>query len=149
MKKLILILTLLLSAYGFAQRDGQMKERIKAQKIAFLTDQLDLTSEEAQQFWPIYNAFEAKAEKVRDKDLREIKMKMRQGNLSDAEANILLDKLTKAENDLHAAKTTLVNDLKKVISAEKIIRLKAAEDAFNKKLLERLREFREKRGNRN
>ncbi|SDS65020.1 hypothetical protein SAMN04515667_2656 [Formosa sp. Hel1_31_208] len=149
MKKLILILTLLLSVYGFAQRDGQMKERIKAQKIAFLTDQLDLSSEEAQKFWPIYNAFEAKAENVRDKDLREIKMKMRQGNLSDAEANLLLDKLTKAENDMHAAKTTLVNDLKKVISAEKIIRLKAAEDAFNKKLLERLREFREKRGKRN
>ena len=42
-----------------------------------------------------------------------------------------------------------MNDLKKVISAEKIIRLKAAEDAFNKKLLERLREFRDKRGNRN
>ncbi|MBO6607044.1 sensor of ECF-type sigma factor [Psychroserpens sp.] len=149
MKKLILILTLFVCANGLAQPNGKMQERIKAQKVAFITEKLNLSTEEAQGFWPIYNAFEAKIEALRKGDLRDVKMKMREGNVSDAEANNLLSKIMNAETEMHSSKMKLMNDLKKVISAEKIIRLKAAEDAFNKKLLERLREFRDKRGNRN
>ena len=149
MKKLILIITLIISANALAQPNEKMQERIKAQKVAFITEKLNLSAEEAQGFWPIYNAFEAKQEALRKGDLREVKMKMRQGNVSDAEANSLLSKIMNAETEMHNSKMKLMNDLKKVISAEKIIRLKAAEDAFNKKLLERLREFRDKRGNRN
>ncbi len=149
MKKLILILALIICANSFAQPSGKMQERIKAQKVAFITEKLSLTTEEAQGFWPIYNAFEAKLEALRKGDLRDVKMKMREGNVSDAEANTLLSKIMNAETEMHNSKMKLMNDLKKVISAEKIIRLKAAEDAFNKKLLERLREFRDKRGNRN
>lgn len=149
MKKLILIITLVICANSFAQQNGKMQERIKAQKVAFITEKLNLSAKEAQGFWPIYNAFEAKIEALRKGDLRDVKMKMREGNVSESEANSLLGKIMSAETEMHNSKMTLMNDLKKVISAEKIIRLKAAEDAFNKKLLERLREFREKRGNRN
>jgi hypothetical protein len=148
MKKLIPIVLFLFSISIFAQGGRkEMQEKIKAQKIAFITDKLSLTAEEAQQFWPIYNAFEAKVEKIKNEDLRAIKMRMRKGDVSDKEADELLDKLLKAEKDMHNAKLELVTNLKKVISSTKIIKLKAAEDQFNKMLLERLREFREKRGN--
>jgi hypothetical protein len=149
MKKIIPIALFLFSVSIFAQGGRkEMQEKIKAQKITFITDKLSLTAEEAQKFWPIYNAFEAKVEKIKDDDLRAIKMKMRKGDVSDREADELLEKLLKAEKDMHDAKLELVTDLKKVISSTKIIKLKAAEDQFNKMLLERLREFREKRGNR-
>ncbi len=149
MKKLILILTLIFCAQGIAQPSAKMQERIKAQKVAFITERLNLSAEEAQGFWPIYNAFEAKLEALRKSDLRDIKIKMREGNVSESEANSLLKKLMNAETQVHNSKMQLMNDLKSVISAEKIIRLKAAEEAFNKKLLERLREFRDKRAKRN
>jgi hypothetical protein len=149
MKKLIPILIFLISFSVFAQPDGKIRERIKAQKVAFITEKLSLTPEEAQGFWPIYNAFEIKTENIRFKDIRAIKIRMRNNpELSEKEADELLDKLIKAEDAMHAAKLNLVNDLKTVISSEKIIKLKAAEDEFNKRLLERLKEFRDKRGNR-
>ena len=66
-------------------------------------------------------------------------------NVSDTEANKLLDNLIIAENKTYEAKVKLVNDLKSAIPAKKIIKLKAVEEAFNRKLLERLRKFREKR----
>ena len=44
------------------------------------------------------------------------------------------------------SKKQLVKDLKGVISPQKIIKLKMAEDAFNRELLEKLRKFRENRG---
>jgi hypothetical protein len=37
-----------------------MFEKIKAEKISFFTSKLDLTSSEAQTFWPVYNEFEKK-----------------------------------------------------------------------------------------
>lgn len=149
MKRLLPLLILLISISAFAQPDGKMKERIKAQKIAFITEKLNLSSDEAEKFWPIYNEFEASTEKVRNEG-RGIKKQMRTNpDMSDAEADALLDKLTKAENDMHVAKVKLVNDLKEVIPSIKIIKLKAAEDSFNRKLLERLKEYREKKGNRN
>jgi len=66
MKKLILIG--MLSIFTFTvivaqERRGpspEMFEKIKAEKISFFTSKLDLTSAEAQAFWPVYNEFEKK-----------------------------------------------------------------------------------------
>lgn len=145
-KKLILIVILLFSITSVAQGGDKIKDKIKAQKVAFITEKLSLTSEEAQKFWPIYNDFETKMEKIRSEDLRDIKTKMRKNpDMPDSEADMLLNKLLKAEKDMHEAKLQLAEDLKSVISSKKIILLKAAEDQFNRKLLERLKQMREKR----
>lgn len=149
MKKLIPILVLLISFSSFAQNGGKMQERIKAQKIAFITEKLSLTTKEAQQFWPIYNAYEAKVEDIKTKDLQPLKQEMRRSDVSDKRANEILEKLMKAETDMHEAKLQLVQDLKEVISSKKIILLKAAEDQFNKILLERLKQMRDKRNRKN
>ena len=150
MKRLIPILVLLIGLSSYAQRDGRMNERIKAQKVAFITEKLSLTAEEAQQFWPIYNAFEEKREGIKSGKLREVKMKIRQNpDMSDSEASKLLEQILNAENEIHNAKMKLANDLQSVLSPKKIIRLRAAEDEFNRILLERLKQMRQKRSNRN
>ena len=38
----------------------EMFEKIRAEKISFLTEKLSLTPSEAQAFWPVYNEFEKK-----------------------------------------------------------------------------------------
>ena len=67
MKKFITALAMLgiafsLGAQAPSQKGNhqQMKERLQAEHIAFLTEKLELTPEEAQVFWPVYN--KAKAE---------------------------------------------------------------------------------------
>ncbi|MBT8304440.1 MAG: sensor of ECF-type sigma factor [Bacteroidia bacterium] len=147
MKKRILIPILIFMVSFSAWSQQPSGERIKAMKVAHITKKLDLSSKEAQDFWPIYNAFDDKTSNLRNRELRDIKREIRQnsGSLSDAQADQLLDRLMNVESGLHSARVTLVNDLKKVISSEKIIRLKAAEDEFNQMLLQRLREMRQKR----
>src|SRR5699024_12564748 len=41
-----------------AQKASDDRQRIKSLKAAYITDQLNLSSEEAQQFWPIYNKYQ-------------------------------------------------------------------------------------------
>ena len=137
MKRIIITLMLLMCVtIGWSQKRGHMQERIKAQKVAFITERLNLTADEAQKFWPIYNAFESATNKMRSNDLKEIRRAMRTGNLTDAEANDLLDTFMEVEEKLHTAKKQLVEDLRGVLPAQKIIQLKTAEDAFNRKLLD-------------
>lgn len=148
MKKLILLaLTLTFITGGIAQNGDKMRERIKAQKVAFITDKLDLTPKEATKFWPIYNEAEDRIETVRTGKMRNIKSKIRQNpDMPDKEADKLLQDLIAAEDEMYKAKVDLINNLKGVIPSKKIIRLKRAEDEFNQKLLERLKEMRRKRG---
>lgn len=66
MKKLLLLIILAvfsftyLIAQGRREMNPEMFEKIKAEKISFFTSKLDLTSSEAQAFWPVYNEFEKK-----------------------------------------------------------------------------------------
>ena len=63
MKKIISVLCALvvLSMGAFAQGpqgprrggDNGWRERVRAEKVAFLTEEIDLTESEAQVFWPI------------------------------------------------------------------------------------------------
>lgn len=56
MKKYLLVFLVVLgSLSGVKAQDG---EKIKALKIAFITQKLQLTPEEAQKFWPVYNQYE-------------------------------------------------------------------------------------------
>ncbi|WP_411767053.1 hypothetical protein [Winogradskyella sp. A3E31] len=143
MKNIILLIAIASFTFGFSQDRQGMRDKIKAQKIAFITDKLELTVEESKEFWPIYNRFEETTNNIKRNDLKPIKKKMKSSEeLSNAEADALLNQFIEAENEMHTAKVKMMNDLKKVISSEKIIRLKAAEDEFNRKLLERLREYR-------
>ena len=75
MKKYLLILTILLGSISvaFAQEpdDAAKIERVKALYVAYVTDQLKLTSDEAQKFWPLHTQFENELKGVRN-DLPEL-----------------------------------------------------------------------------
>lgn len=62
MKKYILFIVLIFCGSSLlrAQNDDGSKrgEKVQALKIAFITQKLELTAEEAQKFWPVYGQYE-------------------------------------------------------------------------------------------
>lgn len=61
MKKIVLILAIFFSGFTIlhAQDDNDPRgEKIQALKIAFITQKLNLTADEAQKFWPVYNQYD-------------------------------------------------------------------------------------------
>jgi hypothetical protein len=62
MKKFILIIIFAFGSFCFAKAQdgdgGKRGEKIQALKIAFITQKLGLTAEEAQRFWPVYNQYQ-------------------------------------------------------------------------------------------
>ena len=152
MKKIVLII-LLISTGLFAQKhnnkgQGPNHERIKALKTAHITEQLDLTSEEAEKFWPVYNKFDKKLMELREKERSEIMSKLRNGGidtLTDEEANVVIDKMLVMKTNEMEYRIELVNNLRGVLPPKKIIKLQRAEESFKRMLLERLKERRGKK----
>lgn len=138
----IVFLSCIAPAYAQTASGRESKrEQIEAQKVAYITSELKLTPEEAQRFWPLYNAYQDELNKQR-REGKKIEDKLRDEShvLSDPE----LDALMKDRFAKERAKIDLdekyYHKYKKVLSADKLAAYYRAERSFKRELLDRLRE---------
>lgn len=137
MNKRVLILFVFLLGMAYVQAQGPVRDRIKTLKVAFITERVGLTSQEAQQFWPIYNEHEDALENIRRKEVQS-RLSAAQG-LSDSESAILLDNLLALQTEKYDADQAFILKIRKVISPKKVLLLLKAEDDFKKRLLQQYR----------
>jgi hypothetical protein len=119
------------------------KEQIKALKVAFITNELALTSDEATKFWPLFNAFEEKQQEIKKQKLKGYLKRVDNDsfdNLSEKDASTMLAQMESTEDELYQLKKKFMASLKGVISPIKILKLKKAEENFNRKLLQQYRD---------
>jgi hypothetical protein len=144
-KKLFPLFFLFLSFNFYAQSDNfkDKKEQIRAMKVAFFTTELDLTSSEAEKFWPIYNTFDDKQFELRHQKMKGYFKRMQGDNLSklsEKEANVLLNQIQDNEEDLYNLRKKFIINIKDVLPSIKILKLKKAEEDFNRKLLQQYKD---------
>jgi Spy/CpxP family protein refolding chaperone len=144
--KILPILIAFVSMNVIAQ-DGPIirkkKEQIKALKVAFITNELALTSEEATKFWPLFNAFEEKQQEIKKQKLKGYLNRVDNDsfdNLSEKDASTMLAQMESTEDELYQLKKKFLASLKGVVSPIKILKLKKAEENFNRKLLQQYRD---------
>lgn len=137
--KLLYILFFLLSIPVFAQQFAEKSEKIKALKISFITNELELTPDEAARFWPVYNAYDDKQFELRHQKMKYFKDKLSDDiltKMSDKEASALLAQMESNEDDLYQIRKKFMSNINRILSPIKIIKLKKAEVDFNRKLLQ-------------
>lgn len=138
---LSLIFIFVFSFNGLSQAyDIEKLERLNSQKIAFYTQRLQLTSAEAEKFWPVYNEYQRKKNDIllekRDTDKY---LRQSYSTLTDKEIEEISDKyiaFNKAEADLL---TAYHEQFKKVLPIKKVIKLYQAENQFKEMLLRQIR----------
>jgi hypothetical protein len=142
MKNYILFLLIVHSA-GLAFSQGQRREsagdrkgreKIKATHAAYITERLELTSDEAERFWPVYREYGEKRKAIRQQ-YREAKR-----NGEDEQALVDLH-LNIKQQELDLEKAYSVRFLE-IISAEKMLRLQQAETDFRKLVLRQIQQRR-------
>ena len=127
------------------QRPG--REKIKTLKVAFITERLNLSSKEAQVFWPIYNEHENNIEEMKRRERREVRAKLINfETLSESEASDLLNQLVALEKAKHQLHVNYIEKLNDVISAKKTFLLIKAEEDFKKRLLRQIQQRRKAGG---
>lgn len=135
-KFLIFLMTI-----SFNTSFGQGKtsfERIKALKMAYIAEKIDLTDDDEAFFWEVYDQYELRIYNDCRKKLREIKKQYKSiDSLTKEEAINVLKKVYKIENlgvDLKEErdKALLVN-----LPPTKILKIHSAEHQFNKEMVYR------------
>jgi hypothetical protein len=130
----LIVFTLVVSFYGNSQNTEN--EKIEQLKIAFFTEELNLSASEAKRFWPVYTEHNKKYEELRSNKWETIKSKLDNiKNLSQAESSELLDDYIAYKRLRVEYREEFVKNLKEVISPKQIMMLKKAEYDFHKKLL--------------
>jgi len=82
MKKYLLILILMFGSFSFVfAQNGQRAEKIQELKIAFITQKLQLTSAEAEKFWPVYNSY--------DNEIKQLRASNKNGDVLENEQKLL------------------------------------------------------------
>ena len=120
--------------------DEGWKERVQSEKIAFLTMELNITPEEAQTFWPVYNKVEKELDMSRFEVIKAYKA------LADAvdadkpakELATLLDKYLEAKINQDKLDNSAVQTYKEVLPVEKVAKLYVAEEKFRRQYITKL-----------
>ena len=144
----IVIAFILMCTISLSAQDNREKreERIRTFKVGFLTERLELSSKEAQDFWPVYNEFDKKMEGLRKSEFEVLRSaRQDKDNLTEAQAEDILSMVLDVEQKRAIYKTELAKKLTKVIPVKKILALFKAEEDFKRRLL---KELRNKRGQR-
>lgn len=141
MKYKLLFITMLLTTALFSQRDGERSgdrgQQIEGMRIAYLTKQMDLSPEDAQVFWPIFNKYEDKMKAMRGGERFK---KMDTSAVSDSEAqNLYKKRLEMAEQKVKLTKE-MVAELEQHLTPNQILSLLKAEDSFKKEVLTRVKQ---------
>ena len=145
MKKIFFAFACLIMAANLVAQPMQnrMKERVEAQRIGFITQRVNLTPEESQQFWPIYNEYTDKMRQIRSSNKGEKSF----DDMSDADTEKMIMSQFDKESRVMDLRKEYYQKFKKVISVKKIAKLYKAEQDFKGELLKQLQEMRQMRKN--
>jgi hypothetical protein len=148
MKKLMILVAViafntLQTAHAQDELEPSKRERLEALKVAYLTQELSLTPEEAQQFWPLYNEMAKKMRDIR-KEQRGNRMDAKENfdSMSDAELSAAIDKELAYEQQELDLKKEYNAKFKKILPIKKVAKLHASEKGFRKELLKGARDKR-------
>lgn len=120
-----------------AAQDPDAKRKIQAARVAYITDQLALTPEEAEKFWPIYREFSEKRKNLRSQ-LRDNRQNAEPGKSAPENDEALVARqLEIKQQELNLEKDYSAR-LLKVISAQKLRTLPDAERRFRQMVLEQI-----------
>ncbi|MDE5420737.1 hypothetical protein L3073_00800 [Ancylomarina sp. DW003] len=147
MYKIISLLAILMLYTSFVFAQGhrreltpEMRAKFEAQKISYITQQLEISSEKAQVFWPLYNEMKSKKD-LFHQEFRELFIKLKHDSISLSEKELahISDRMA----DLKVEKAKLERDyhykFKKVLSTKQLLDLYMADKEYKGMLLRRIK----------
>jgi len=149
MKSDLRILIILAVFFSFSlsvmgQRPGDRedrREKYRSLKIAYFTENLDLTPQEAEKFWPLYNEYQKnKGELFKSKGLRSRGFAQKMDEISEEEAEEIIDRHMEVRQKEISLDMKFHKDLKEVLPSKKIMKVYITEVEFREYMLKHIRD---------
>ncbi len=136
LKIYLLLLFMAGSSLTFAQRKGQPvdPERLQAARIAFITTRINLKTEQAEKFWPLFNSFT----ESREASMRTMgDLSRGVENMSEEEAKSRIQQKLQIQQKLVQDEKIFVADAAKVLTYKQLLLLQNIARDFNRHLYDR------------
>ena len=121
----------------------EKRDKIEAHRVAFFTKKMELSTDEAEKFWPIYNEHQEKKKAIR-KELKEaMKNAKSEEELSDSELEKIMQLRFETDQKLVDLDKAYHAKYKGAIGIKKTAKLYRTEVQFKKELLRMMKERKE------
>jgi len=145
MKKVVIVILiiLMLPVIRLAAQNPNL-EKLNNYKIGFFTKRLNLTSEEAEKFWPVYNEYQGKRNLIQLEKLKINRNFNQNGStLSDNQLVEMGDKYVDCLVQESALAVAFHKKLREVLPPSKVIMYYQAENQYKAQLLNELQSVRQ------
>ena len=148
MKKLLITiiifgLTVPISLFGQGGSEGRLHwknyEAIRAERIAFFTEKIGLAPEEAEKFWPLFNEFQDKKDKIIDKRRNAVRKLSEAEGLTTAEIENNTNDIIESFKEEAELIEKYHLKFKKILPIEKVGKIYVAEHEFKSYLLHKIK----------
>lgn len=119
----------------------KMEKKIESMRIAFITNELNLSPSESQAFWPVFNEMKDKEKAIR----MEMKPDKPVDELSEQEANAVLDQQLRLMEKETAIRREYTDRFRKILPATKVLKLQHAEGEFRRQLVNEVKDRRSRK----
>ena len=134
MKKLLILLVLVFAFSLQAQDDfiELLRQDLKTQKVAIISEAMDFTEEESNTFWPVYRKYDFESSKLGDERLAIIKdYADNYDKMTDEKAKELMDRNIKLNEQRLKLSKKFYKEFQKVLPAIKATRFIQVDNQLN------------------
>ena len=123
----VTLITGLCTSVAGAQQDRDvievMRSQIATQRQALVAENLQLTEEESEKFWPVYREFQYQRAPIVDRRLENIKnFRDNYDSLTDEQAREIIDAVVSYEEDMLKLQKKFIREFRKVLPERKVMR---------------------------
>jgi hypothetical protein len=119
----------------------ERRDNLQQQKVSFFTENLQLTPAESARFWPVYNDYQNRRDKlIRDRSTLLKYFESNKNNMTEDEAGELIAKYVAFQQEETALLESYTKKFEEFLPAKKVMRIYSCELDFKKWLLLNLRQ---------
>lgn len=124
---------------AMAQPGGSKREKIEALRATYITQKINLSPQEAQVFWPLYNEMNDKLEAARKTFRQQYNKDTNYDFATDKEAEAYLNaEVTLKQKEFDLFKE-YYDKFKKILPVKKVAALRRAEEDFKRELIKSIK----------
>jgi hypothetical protein len=146
-KRYLLLIIILIFPFFRTNAQNTKLEKLNNFKIGFFTKKINMTSAEAEKFWPAYNDFQSQRNQIQ---LEKVKINrefnLNENTLSDSQLTEMADKYVDCLVRESNLEVTFHKKLKELLPPDKVIRYYQAENQYKLQLLNELQNARQQQG---
>ncbi|MEZ5042673.1 MAG: hypothetical protein R2828_22435 [Saprospiraceae bacterium] len=128
---LVLMLSSMAPLYGQVTR----RDRVEAERVAFITKIMQLSPKQAQDFWPIHGEYEAEENKIRQR----YKTQGFLAEMDETQAQEALENRLRMEDELLSLKKNYFVRFRAIVTAKQMLLFLKANAEFKQYLLDEIR----------